>query len=94
MAQHTSQPFAPCIKPFSDWDAETIYMVKVKEQIPMVDGLLFPGATILCGRPKQGKSWLALQIALGVAVENRKTSWYPVGSHQCSATTGKTGKKL
>jgi hypothetical protein len=33
----------------------------------VVEGLLPQGATILAGRPKGGKSWLALQIALAVA---------------------------
>jgi hypothetical protein len=32
-----------------------------------VEGLLPQGATILAGRPKGGKSWLALQVALAVA---------------------------
>jgi hypothetical protein len=33
----------------------------------VVEGLLPQGATILAGRPKGGKSWLALQVALAVA---------------------------
>lgn len=33
----------------------------------VVPNYLAPGLTILAGRPKLGKSWLALQIALGVA---------------------------
>lgn len=33
----------------------------------IVPGILPEGATILAGRPKLGKSWLALDIALAVA---------------------------
>lgn len=33
----------------------------------IVPGLLPPGYTLFAGRPKQGKSWLALQLALAVA---------------------------
>jgi hypothetical protein len=33
----------------------------------VVEGLLPPGVTILAGKPKSGKSWLALQLALAVA---------------------------
>lgn len=32
-----------------------------------VDGILPEGVTLLCGKPKVGKSWCALDIALGVA---------------------------
>jgi hypothetical protein len=33
----------------------------------VVEGLLPPGVTVLAGKPKAGKSWLALQLALAVA---------------------------
>lgn len=42
-----------------------------------LDGLIGDGLTILCGKPKQGKSWLALLIAWAVAagleIDGRKT---------------------
>lgn len=34
---------------------------------PLIPGLLPEGITFLSGRPKVGKSWLALQLALGIA---------------------------
>jgi hypothetical protein len=43
----------------------------------VLDGLIGDGLTMLCGKPKQGKSWLALEIAWAVAagleIDGRKT---------------------
>ena len=36
---------------------------------PAVQGLIPEGLTLLAGKPKTGKSWLALQIALAVAAD-------------------------
>src|SRR5262249_6861983 len=51
-------------------DGETIYDKQVEEVKAVVEGFLYPGCTIFCGRPKSGKSWLMLQTALGVAGES------------------------
>jgi hypothetical protein len=40
---------------------------EVIEKRPVVDGLLYPGAWLVVGRPKIGKSWLLLQMALACA---------------------------
>ena len=37
----------------------------------MVPGLLIEGLTLLAGKPKVGKSWLALDVCLAVADETR-----------------------
>jgi archaellum biogenesis ATPase FlaH len=50
--------------------ADDLYHRDIPLLQPMVDGLLFKGLTILAGRPKEGKSWLALQLALGVVSES------------------------
>lgn len=42
---------------------------------PIIDSLLYPGLTILGGRPKVGKSWLALQLALSL-ISNEKLGGY------------------
>jgi hypothetical protein len=39
----------------------------VAVKVPLVKDLLFPGAWLLVGRPKIGKSWLILQMALAIA---------------------------
>jgi hypothetical protein len=39
----------------------------VAVKVPLVKDLLFPGAWLLLGRPKIGKSWLILQMALAIA---------------------------
>lgn len=54
--------------PFEQWGTARQLMAK---EIPplrwLIEGLLPPGLTILAGPPKAGKSWLALDISLGVA---------------------------
>jgi RecA-family ATPase len=57
------------VPPLVGIDGDTIYSTPVKHVCPIVEGFLYPGATIFNGRPKQGKSWLMLQTALGVAGE-------------------------
>lgn len=47
------------IKAFAD--------MTISVKTPLVRDLLFPGAYVLVGRPKIGKSWLLLQLALAVA---------------------------
>jgi hypothetical protein len=37
------------------------------EKAPLINELLFPGAWLVVGRPKIGKSWLILQLTLAVA---------------------------
>jgi hypothetical protein len=49
---------------------EELYHREIEDLNPLVDGLLYEGLTILAGRPKSGKSWLALQLALGVIQES------------------------
>ena len=44
-----------------------IYDLKPTDDLPIIDGLLFPGAYILAGAPKIGKSFLAAQIAFHVS---------------------------
>lgn len=40
---------------------------EVPPKVPLVKDLLYPGAWLFTGRPKIGKSWALLQLALGVA---------------------------
>ncbi len=44
----------------------------------VVPGLLPHGLAILYGRPKQGKSWLALDLALAVVCDGRVAGGFPV----------------
>ncbi len=46
--------------------------------VPVVEDLFFPGFTLLAGRPKSGKSWLALQTALAVARGTPLCQWLQV----------------
>lgn len=41
------------------------------------EGLLHNGVTLACGRPKVGKSWLALQLALDTAIGRRGLGKFP-----------------
>jgi len=48
------------------WTVAELYAAAFAAPRMMVEDLLSPGLTILAGRPKLGKSWLALQIAVAV----------------------------
>lgn len=57
----------PKLRELTGTDGEIIYTEDAPDIEPIVDGFLYPGLTLFCGRPKSGKSWLMLQAALGVA---------------------------
>ncbi len=44
-----------------------VYNSEFKEPEPIIDSLLYNGLTIFVARPKVGKSWFALQIAIAIA---------------------------
>lgn len=52
-------------------DARAIFNGDYPEPEFVISDLLLRGTTILAGRPKIGKSWLALQLALSVARKSR-----------------------
>jgi hypothetical protein len=47
-------------------DGLTLFNADYPVPVGVIDRLLFKGVTLLAGRPKVGKSWLALQLALAV----------------------------
>ncbi len=47
--------------------ARELYRGEVETLRPLFDGLLWDGLTMLIARPKAGKSWLTLQLAVHVA---------------------------
>lgn len=49
------------------WAADELLTVQFSDPVWIVPNLIPSGLTILAGRPKVGKSWLALQIAIAVA---------------------------
>lgn len=51
--------------------AAAIYNGDYPEPLPIIEPILYPGLTILGGRPKVGKSWLALQLAVALASGQR-----------------------
>jgi len=48
--------------------------------LPVVEGLVYAGVSLLAGKPKQGKSWLALELALAVASGRPALGALPVRS--------------
>jgi len=56
----------------------------MREEIPptrwAIDGLIPEGLTLLAGRPKAGKSWLAHHLGLAVATERPALGFYPCRS--------------
>lgn len=56
------------LHPYEQWGTCRQLMAKeIPPQRWLIEGLLPSGLTILAGPPKAGKSWLALDISLGVA---------------------------
>ena len=49
--------------------ASDLMALELPDPRPAVRGLIPEGLTLLAGKPKTGKSWLALQIALAVAAD-------------------------
>ncbi|MBZ5678262.1 MAG: AAA family ATPase [Acidobacteriia bacterium] len=47
--------------------AAELYKTETREQRALVPGLFYDGLTILAARPKDGKSWLALQLSIAIA---------------------------
>jgi hypothetical protein len=58
---------APRVRAKTDWTVEELYAAVLPEPKWIVPGLLPTGLASLAGRPKLGKSWLALQLAAAVA---------------------------
>ena len=58
---------APSNPPDAGINCADLMALEIPEPRYAVAGLIPEGVTILAARPKQGKSWLALQLALGVA---------------------------
>jgi hypothetical protein len=48
-----------------------IYNGNYPEPAPIIEAILYPGLTILGGRPKVGKSWFALELALSIVSEQK-----------------------
>ncbi len=57
----------PKPKPLQAIDARTIFKADYPEPEFVIEDLLTKGVTFCCGRPKVGKSWMVLQLALAVA---------------------------
>jgi hypothetical protein len=62
----TTAPAAPTWQP-AGYRAGELLALDLPEPRHIVDGLLAEGSAILAGRPKIGKSWLSLQLAIAVA---------------------------
>jgi hypothetical protein len=58
----------PRVRAKTDWTVEELYRADLPEPKWIVPGLLPTGLASLAGRPKLGKSWLALQLGAAVAV--------------------------
>jgi AAA domain len=70
---YNGQP--PRVETFS---AADLMKMDLPEQRWAVDGVLVEGFTLLAGRPKLGKSWLALNLALAVATGGTALGSIPV----------------
>jgi RecA-family ATPase len=55
-------------KPMSALSAEQIMEMELPPQRHLVKGIIAVGCNLLAGKPKIGKSWLALQLAISVSL--------------------------
>jgi RecA-family ATPase len=55
------------VKPLKALTGLDVYNSEFKEPEPIIESLLYNGLTIFASRPKVGKSWFALQIAIAIA---------------------------
>ena len=65
------------VKP--ELDGYTIYKTDYPAPTFLFDGLLANGLTILAGRPKSGKSFLTLQMAIDAALRRPFLGRYGIG---------------
>lgn len=72
-AKQPAQPKGP--KPIQCDQAAAVYNANYPEPAPLVDEVLYPGLTILGGRPKVGKSWFSLQLAVAL-ISGEKVAAY------------------
>ena len=73
----SSRTGTPYIRPETQ-TAEALLRKELPEPRWAVEGILPSGLSILAGRPKTGKSWLALNVALSIASGGRALSNVPV----------------
>jgi hypothetical protein len=59
-------------------DGETIFEADYPEPVFTIGELLARGVTLFCGRPKVGKSWFTLQLAIAVATARRLFDRFPI----------------
>jgi hypothetical protein len=61
-------PSHKAAKPFAFQAGDAIYRRNDPPLTPVIENLVYPGFLLFAGRPKSGKSWLTLQMAMAVAL--------------------------
>jgi hypothetical protein len=70
-------------RPIECSGAAAIYNSDYPEPAPIVDPILYPGLTILGGRPKVGKSWFSLQLAVALISGTKLAAYLEVKKQPC-----------
>lgn len=78
MSLLSAEPHESKVKTFGRMTLEKLMQQNLPEPTEVIPGLLFEGASLLAGRPKLGKSWLTLAIALAVANGGKVLGKIPV----------------
>lgn len=65
-------------KPDKGMTAAQLMALDIPETRWVVEGLLPEGLSLLCGKPKVGKSWMCLDLALTAAMGGRALGSFPV----------------
>jgi hypothetical protein len=64
--QHEPAPTVAPSKPLKIVRGGSIYDAEYGERKAIIEPILFPGLTLLAGRPKMGKGWFAFQMAVAL----------------------------
>jgi len=59
----------------------TIYDAQYRERAAIIEPILYPGLTILAGRPKMGKGWFAFQMAVALVTGGKLAKYFDVTKH-------------
>lgn len=76
---HQPAPTAEPAKPLELVRGGAIYDSVYQSRSAIMDPILFPGLTLLAGRPKIGKGWFAFQLAVALATGTKFAGYLEVG---------------
>lgn len=75
---HQPPPTVEAPKPLALMRGGEIFDQKHEARHPLIDPVLYPGLTLLAGRPKMGKGWFAFQLSVALATGGKLAGYFEV----------------